>query len=112
MSFCVQIALISAITIGSTVDTLAQQAGSTAPHDAPKGNAILVNLSQPIYPPLARQANIHGEVDVTVTVHPNGTFEASFQTGHPMLKQAALDSARQSRFECRACHDSVSYLLV
>jgi len=29
-------------------------------------------------------------------------------SGHPMLAEAALESARQSTFHCRDCHDSVS----
>jgi len=112
MRFFVQIVLLSAITIGSTVGAFAQQVESTAPHEVPKGNAVLVNLSQPVYPPLARQANIHGEVAVAVTVHPDGSTEVAFESGHPMLKQAALDSAKQSRFECRGCDSAVSYHLV
>jgi hypothetical protein len=34
------------------------------------------------------------------------------ESGHPMLIPAALDSAKQSRFECRLCSAPVSYLLV
>jgi outer membrane biosynthesis protein TonB len=112
MSFCVQIALLSAITIGSTVDALAQQAGSTASNEAPRGNAILVNLSQPVYPSLARQANIDGEVAVAVTIHPDRKTEVALESGHPMLAQAALDSAKQSQFECRGCDSAVSCRLV
>ena len=96
-------ALLCAITIGCNVGAVAQ---------APNGNAILVNLSQPVYPPLARQANIYGEVSVEVTVRPDGKTDVAFESGHAMLKQAALDSAQQSRFECRGCSSSVSYHLV
>jgi Gram-negative bacterial TonB protein C-terminal len=112
MSFFVQIALLSAITIGSTVGALAQEAESTASTEAPNGNAILVNLSQPVYPSLARQANIHGEVAVAVTIHPDRKTEVALESGHPMLAQAALDSAKQSQFECRGCDSAVSYRLV
>jgi len=108
MSFFLQTALLSAITIGSTLGAFSQHAGSPGPHDAAKGNAILVNLLQPVYPPLARQANIHGEVGVALTVHPDGTTEVALESGHAMLKQAALDSAKQSRFECRGCELAVS----
>ena len=56
MRFIAQIVLLLAIATGSSVGALAQRPESTAPYsDAPKGNAILVNLSQPIYPPLAHQ---------------------------------------------------------
>jgi hypothetical protein len=78
----------------------------------PKGDAILVSLSKPVYPPLARQANIWGDVEVAVTVRPDGTAKAAVESGHPMLKQAALDSATQSHFECRMCSVPLSYTLV
>src|SRR5207245_2568849 len=29
-------------------------------------------------------------------------------SGHPLLKQAALDSARQSQFDCRSCTKAVT----
>ena len=98
------LALLSTIAIGCSVATLAQQ--------ALKGNAVLVNLSQPVYPPLARQAKIHGDVSVAVSVRPDGKTEVVFESGHPMLKQAALDSAQQSEFECRECDSTASYQLV
>ena len=112
MSFFLQTALLSAITIGATLGAFSQQAATPTHHDASKSNAILVNLSQPVYPPLARHANIRGEVAVAVTVHPNGTTEVALESGHAMLKQAALDSAKQSRFECRGCDSAVAYRLV
>ena len=113
MRFIARIALLLAVASGSDIGALAQQPASTAPHlDAPKGNAILVNLSQPIYPPLAHQANIHGEGRVAVMVYPDGKTDVTVESGHPMLKQAALDSAKQSRFECRNCDAAVSYQLL
>jgi hypothetical protein len=113
MRLIAQIALLLAIVTGSSVGALAQQPESTAhPSDAPKGHAILVNLSQPTYPPLAHQANIYGEVRIAVMVYPDGKTEATVESGHPMLKQVALDSAKQSGFECRQCEAAVSYQLV
>jgi TonB family protein len=83
-----------------------------AQQTAPKGSAVLVNLFEPVYPPLARQANITGKVSVTVTVHKDGTTAAVVESGHPLLRQAALDSATQSHFECQGCSAPLSYLLV
>jgi TonB family protein len=97
-------ALLFAVAIGSNVGTFAQQTA--------KGRAVLVELSQPLYPPLARQANIYGDVSVAVTVRPDGKTEVAFESGHPMLKQAALDSAEKSRFECRECDSTATYQLV
>jgi hypothetical protein len=98
---------------GCDACAFAQQTVRTASDSAaPKGNVVLVSLFKPVYPPLARQANIAGKVSVTVTVHQNGTTEAVTESGHPLLRQAALDSATQSHFECRGCGVSLSYLLV
>ena len=83
------------------------------PHsDATKGEVVLATLSEPTFSPLARQANVEGEVIVDVTVRQDGSTEATVVKGHPMLRQAALDSAMQSRFECRVCIAPLSYTLV
>lgn len=76
------------------------------------GNVVLVSLFKPMYPPLARQADISGEVNVIVTVHQDGKTTAAIESGHAMLRQAALDSAKQSSFECRNCTAPLSYSLV
>jgi hypothetical protein len=49
---------------------------------------------------------------VAATVRPDGKTEVAFESGHPMLKQAALDSAEKSRFECRECDSTATYQLV
>jgi hypothetical protein len=77
-----------------------------------KGEVILAILSKPTFSPLARQANVEGEVVVDVTVRQDGSTKATLVSGHPLLRQAALDSAIQSRFECRGCSAPVSYSLV
>lgn len=92
--------------------SLPQQTPHTVQPDATKGDVVLLTLSKPTFSPLARQANVEGEVIVDVTVRPDGSSEASVVKGHPMLKQAALDSAMQSRFECRMCTAPLSYTLV
>ena len=97
-------ALLFAVAIGPNIGAFAQPMA--------KGSAVLVELSQPVYSPLARQANIYGDVSLAVTVHPNGKTEVAFERGHPMLKQAALGSAQESRFECRECDSTVTFQLV
>ena len=98
------LALLFAVAIGSNMGAFAQQTA--------KASAALLELSQPVYPPLARQANIYGDVSVAVKVHPDGKTEVAFEQGHPMLKQSALDSAQKSRFECRECDSTVTYQLL
>jgi TonB family protein len=67
-------------------------------------SVVLSKLFQPVYPPLALQTRITGDVELILEVKADGSLEsAQFVSGHPLLKQAALDSAQRSKFECRNC---------
>ena len=77
-----------------------------------KGRAVLVNLSPPVYSRLARQANIYGVVSVNVTIHPDGKTDVALESGHSVLAEAALDSAKATRFDCHLCDTDASYQLV
>lgn len=81
---------------------------------APQQRVFLSKLSPPIYPPLARVARVAGDVDLTLSIRQNGSIEsARVVSGHPLLKQAALDSAMKSDFECHDCNEAVAtYSLV
>jgi len=82
--------------------------------DTGKNNVVLTELFPPVYPRLARQARIVGEVLLELTVRPDGSVDSlEVVTGHRLLAQAALDSARQSHFRCTNCGESLSsYRLV
>jgi hypothetical protein len=68
---------------------------------------ILRKLFPPVYSPLARQAHALGDVHLRVSIHSDGSIDAvSVIDGSPMLRQAALDSAKQSQFECKDCGES------
>jgi TonB family protein len=74
---------------------------------APQGQVALSELSPPIYPPLARAARIAGDVEITLRIRQDGSVESGeVVRGHPLLKAAALDSARQSKFECNDCGET------
>ena len=73
----------------------------------PQGQAVLSKLSPPIYPPMARVARVSGDVEVALRIRQDGGVE-SVVKGHPMLKAVALDSARQSKFECHHCQEAPS----
>jgi len=69
--------------------------------DASQGKVVLTKLFEPTYPPLARQARIAGDVELMLSIRRDGSVESAvFVSGHPMLKQAALDSAQRSQFKC------------
>jgi TonB family protein len=76
----------------------------------PTGDVVVISLFNPAYPPLARQARIYGDVELKVGVRKDGSIQSAVAvSGHPMLTQAALNSAQQSRYECRKCNDEVTF---
>jgi TonB family protein len=79
----------------------------------PTPRAELADLHPPIYPPIARQARIAGDVRIQLQIRGDGSIaSASIVDGHPMLKDAALASVQQSKFICMDCHaEGVSLLL-
>ena len=57
-------------------------------------------LVAPVYPPLARQARIMGDVKVRIGIHRDGSIaSAEIVSGPPMLQPAALASAK-IKFDC------------
>jgi TonB family protein len=82
----------------------------------PNGAAqvTLAKLFPPAYPPLARATRIEGEVELTLNLRKDGTVQnAAVVKGHPLLVQAALDSARKSEFACDNCsEDLTSYKFI
>ena len=58
-----------------------------------------VSKPQPVYPAVARAALVSGEVLVEVTVDVCGNVVmARALSGHPLLRQAAIDAAMRTRF--------------
>jgi TonB family protein len=82
--------------------------------DSSQNGVDLTKLVQPIYPPMARAARITGDVDLVLTVRPDGAVDSVVViSGHPLLKESAVTSARQSQFECRRCTEQFNkYRLV
>jgi protein TonB len=55
---------------------------------------------QPPYPPIARAARASGAVQIQVTISEDGrVIEASVISGHPLLRDAALQAAKQWVFQ-------------
>jgi TonB family protein len=62
-------------------------------------NSKATNLVKPAYPAAARAVRASGAVNVQVTIDENGTvISASAVSGHPLLRQAAEQAARASKF--------------
>jgi TonB family protein len=76
--------------------------------ERPEFAVVLKDVYPPVYPPLAHQARIGGDVTVQVQIRKDGTVKsAEILTGHPMLKEAAQKSALKSTFECEAWSSGV-----
>lgn len=62
-------------------------------------NTRAISLVKPVYPPVARQIRASGQVPVQVVVDETGkVISAKATGGHPLLRQAAENAARTSRF--------------
>ncbi len=63
-----------------------------------QGSAI--SKVQPPYPPIAKAARASGAVQVQVTISEEGrVIEAAVLSGHPLLRDAAVQAARQWKFK-------------
>jgi protein TonB len=60
---------------------------------------VLINLPPPVYPEMARQAEVEGTVTVRVLIGKDGkVVDAIVANGIPMLNDAALTAARRAVF--------------
>ncbi|HVO82114.1 MAG TPA: energy transducer TonB [Terriglobales bacterium] len=61
---------------------------------------LLIRKVQPVYPPLARQARIQGNVVLQAEISKEGTIEnLRLISGHPMLAPSAIDAVKQWRYK-------------
>lgn len=66
--------------------------------------AILDHLNAPEYPAIAQSARVAGDVKLVIAVLPDGIVaNAKVVSGPPLLANAALTSARNSKFQCQNC---------
>jgi len=70
---------------------------------------VLTKLSPPVYPAIALQARITGDIELALDIRQDGKVASAVVTsGPPLLQQAALNSAKQSQFECHKCSETVT----
>jgi hypothetical protein len=104
LRFGTRILAVAALLSGSVVTILGQS-------DTHHGEAILSKLANPSFPRIAQTAHITGDVELTLEIREDGTVQsASVVSGPPLLRQAALDSAQQSQYECRKCVEPATLL--
>jgi TonB family protein len=106
-----RIAAIILLFISCPHFVAAQQTVSVTAIGSPA--VVLKRLSEPICPPLARTARITGDVRLAILIDASGSIRSlRVIEGHPILVQAALESARQTTFECRGCSESIEHEIV
>lgn len=96
-----------AATIALWSSTFPQSAAVQAKPDTANAapQVVLKKLFPPVYSQMAMIARIYGDVSLKVYVHPDGSVGSVVaDSGHPMLVRAAVESAKQSQFECRGCN--------
>jgi len=76
----------------------------TAPSRIKQGGQVtaasIINQTRPVYPPLARQARIQGNVVLHAIIDKDGKVaQLEVISGHPLLVQAALDAVKQWRYK-------------
>lgn len=84
-----------------TFSVTAQTDSASVPKTIAGGviNGKAKNLVKPAYPPAALAVKASGAVNVQVTIDENGdVISAAAVSGHPLLRQAAVAAAQQSKF--------------
>ncbi len=76
----------------------------TAPTRVKQGGnvtaASIITQTRPLYPPLARQARIQGNVVLHAIIDKDGKVaQLEVISGHPLLVQSALDAVKQWRYK-------------
>src|SRR6267142_2793438 len=62
--------------------------------------AAIITQTRPVYPALARQARIQGNVVLHAIIDKEGKVaQLEVMSGHPLLVQAALDAVKQWRYK-------------
>ncbi len=70
-------------------------------------NGMAVSLPRPVYPPMAKQIGASGQVRVQVSVDGSGNVvSARAVSGHPLLRSAAENAARQSKMRTDAANST------
>jgi|SRR5580704_13266050 TonB family protein len=82
--------LVLSALLASAQGSVAQELPDTLPK--------VVQHSEPIYPPLARQTRIQGDVRVKITTDGESVRTAEAEAGHPLLRVAAEDNIKTWKF--------------
>jgi TonB family protein len=82
--------LMLSVLIGPVPSAMAQQSSEALPQ--------VIQHAQPMYPPLARQTRIDGEVRVKFTTDGESILDVATESGHPLLRTATEENVRTWKF--------------
>ncbi len=99
------IAILVVLFLAVAAGQSASAPGSGSPRPA---DLKVIHMDDPIYPPLARQARISGDVRIRVTTDGLAVTGTSVIEGHAMLKTAAEENLRSWKF---APHEATSFVV-
>jgi len=86
---------------------------ATASIFAQEPQLAIAKLEAPVYPAMARAARVWGDVILNVTLASDGSANAvTVESGPPMLRQAAINSAIRSQFQANLENRTGGYRLV
>lgn len=87
-------------------------AQSAAPEATQIGFSI-TKLPSPIYPTIALAAHVFGDVALVIKLKNDGNIDSvEAVSGPPMLRQAAVDSVKQTQFKCSVCDSAITPIRV
>lgn len=96
----VTVATTSGATSASATTSTSVVAGSNLKVAGGGLQGTAITRKQPEYPAVAKAAGAEGIVQVQITVDENGqVVDAAATEGHPLLRQAAVDAAKQWQFK-------------
>ena len=79
---------------------------STAQTSATEARLVIGSLPPLTYPPIALAAHVSGNVDLSIDLQRDGTISSlRVNSGPEMLRQPALENARQLKLECGECSE-------
>lgn len=80
-----------------------------ASESTPKIGFSVTKLPPPSYPPTALAAHVFGDVVLRIALRGDGTIDSvEVISGPPMLRQPAIESAKQTQFRCGACIEPIT----
>lgn len=92
--------IFSFLLLGFSIVSAQEQTTAVKQISAGVVNGKALILSKPAYPAAARAVHAQGAVNVQVTIDEEGSvIAAAAVSGHPLLRQAAVEAARQSKFK-------------